>query len=274
MSDILNKIVAVKREEITHLKSHTDLNTLIQSCNEYCKNNPTRGFANALIRQADRQLPAVISEIKKASPSKGIICPEERFIPAQIAQSYEANGATCLSVLTDESFFKGHKNYLTEARSACALTVLRKDFIVDEYQIYEARLMGADAILLIASILTLDEMQSFEAVATKLNLDVLVEVHDETELHTALKLNTPLMGINNRNLRTFETSLQTTLNLQKFIPANKLLVTESGILTQNDVRLMLNHDIYTFLVGEAFMKQECIGKALKDLFFATESNTN
>lgn len=266
MSDILQKIVQVKQQEVEILKSHLTLHEIKKDKN-FDLLTPSRGFANKLISTAKQQKPAIISEIKKASPSKGIICPEDRFKPDLIAKSYEANGASCLSVLTDEQFFKGHKNYLIQARNACHLPVIRKDFIIDEYQIYEARLMNADAILLIASILTLEQMQYFESIATSLGLDVLVEVHDGDELEHALKLSTKLLGINNRNLRTFETSLQTTLDLKNNIPSDKLIVTESGILSKQDVNLMLENNIYAFLVGEAFMKQEDIGGALKALFF-------
>ena len=206
----------------------------------------------------------MIAEIKKASPSKGVIRAD--FRPAEIAADYAAHGAACLSVLTDRQFFQGAPEYLQAARAACALPVLRKDFLVDAYQVYEARAMGADAILLIAAALDLPTMRDFEAIARSFGLAVLVEVHNGDELDAALQLETPLIGVNNRNLRTFEVSLQTTLDLLPRIPADRIVVTESGILAGADVELMHRHGVGTFLVGEAFMRQERPGAALAELF--------
>ena len=206
----------------------------------------------------------MIAEIKKASPSKGVLRAD--FRPAEIAASYAQHGAACLSVLTDEQFFKGSADYLKQAHAACKLPILRKDFIVDEYQIYQARAMGADAILLIAAALDVAQMQAFEALALRLGMAVLVEVHNGAELDAALQLTTPLIGVNNRNLRTFEVSLQTTLDLLPRIPKSRIVVTESGILTAADVKLMRNHQVHAFLVGEAFMRANDPGVALSKLF--------
>jgi indole-3-glycerol phosphate synthase len=208
--------------------------------------------------------PAVIAEVKKASPSKGVIRAD--FIPADIAQSYAEHGAACLSVLTDVQFFQGDVDYLKQARASCQLPVLRKDFMVDSYQIYESRCMGADAILLIASCLDDAQMKDFEAIALGLDMAVLVEVHDQSELERALKLKTPLLGINNRNLQTFEVTLDTTLSLRSMVPADKLLVTESGIHTRDDVLRMGAAGVNAFLVGEAFMRAAEPGEALAALF--------
>jgi indole-3-glycerol phosphate synthase len=225
---------------------------------------PVRDFVAAIRAKISSGLPAVIAEIKKASPSKGVIRAD--FHPAEIAQSYAKNGAACLSVLTDEQFFQGSAEYLKQARAACELPVLRKDFIVDEYQILDARAMGADAILLIASALTLSQMKKFEKLAQQLGMAVLVEVHDGDELEIALQLSTPLIGINNRNLRTFEVSLQTTLELLSQIPQDRIVVTESGIFTAEDVKLMRNNQVHTFLVGEAFMRANDPGIELARVF--------
>ncbi|HEX8594623.1 MAG TPA: indole-3-glycerol phosphate synthase TrpC [Pseudomonas sp.] len=228
--------------------------------------DPARGFAKALIEQAKRKQPAVIAEIKKASPSKGVI--RENFIPADIAKSYEKGGATCLSVLTDIDYFQGADIYLQQARAACKLPVIRKDFMIDPYQIVEARALGADCILLIVSALDDVKMAELAAVAKSVGLDVLVEVHDGDELERALKiLDTPLVGINNRNLHTFEVNLETTLDLLPRIPRDRLVVTESGILNRADVELMEISDVYAFLVGEAFMRAEQPGAELQRLFF-------
>ena len=208
--------------------------------------------------------PAVIAEVKKASPSKGVL--REHFVPADIARSYEAGGAACLSVLTDERFFQGSAAFLQQARAACGLPVLRKDFLIDTYQVVEARAMGADCILLIAACLDDGLMSELEACAFELGMDVLVEVHDGAELDRALRLKTPLLGVNNRNLRTFEVSLDTTLDLLERIPDDRLLVTESGILARADVQRMRSADVHAFLVGEAFMRAEDPGQALRDLF--------
>jgi indole-3-glycerol phosphate synthase len=208
--------------------------------------------------------PAIIAEIKKASPSQGVI--REDFQPVSIGQDYAMNGATCLSVLTDKEFFQGSEAYLQMVRERCPLPVLRKDFMIDAYQIYEARALGADCILLIVAALADSQMQELAELATKLGMDVLVEVHDADELHRALALDTKLIGINNRNLRTFETSLQTTLTLKDSVPADRLIITESGIHTHNDVQLMLDNEIYTFLVGEAFMRAPSPGQKMRELF--------
>ena len=225
-----------------------------------------RGFAKALIAQAKLKQPAVIAEIKKASPSKGVI--RENFVPAEIAVSYEKGGATCLSVLTDIDFFQGSDLFLQQARAACKLPVIRKDFMVDPYQIIEARALGADCVLLIVSALDDVKMAELAAVAKSVGLDVLVEVHDGDELERALKtLDTPLVGVNNRNLHTFEVSLENTLDLLPRIPRDRLVITESGIVNRADVELMEISDVYSFLVGETFMRAENPGAELQRLFF-------
>ncbi len=226
---------------------------------------PTRGFYQALKRRVDKGQAAVIAEIKKASPSKGVI--RENFVPADIARSYEKAGAACLSVLTDVDFFQGCDSYLQAARFACNLPVLRKDFVIDPYQIIEARAIGADAVLLIVSALTDTQMAELYAVATAFGLDVLVEVHSQSELDRALKLPVPMIGINNRNLKTFQVSLNTTLALMRAVPKDKMIITESGILHPADVTLMQANGINAFLVGEAFMRAPEPGEALKSLFF-------
>ena len=260
--DILQRIVTVKHEEVAAASARRSLASLraeAESCPE-----PTRGFAAALRAKVAAGLPAVIAEVKKASPSKGVL--REHFVPAEIAASYARHGAACLSVLTDERFFQGTEAYLREARAACHLPVIRKDFIVDPYQVFDARAMGADAILLIAACLDDAQMADLEATALALGLDVLVEVHDGEELERALKLKTPLLGINNRNLRTFEVTLNTTLGLLPRVPADRLLVTESGILSRADVQQMRAADVNAFLVGEAFMRAADPGAALAELF--------
>ncbi len=259
MSDILERIVAVKREEIAAAKARRSEASLRDEAQR-----DTRGFINALRRKVDAGQAAVIAEAKKASPSKGVL--REHFVPAEIAASYERGGAACLSVLTDERFFQGSAAYLRLARAACALPVLRKDFMVDAYQVFEARAMGADCILLIAACLDDSQMADLEAQAQALGMDVLVEVHDGAELDRALRLKTPLVGINNRNLRSFEVSLDTTLGLLPQVPPDRLLVTESGILARADVRRMRDANVNAFLVGEAFMRAPDPGKALADLF--------
>ncbi len=261
MSDILNKILAVKREEVAEARSRID-DARIRAL--AAEQPAPRDFVGAMRARIAAGQSAVIAEIKKASPSKGVIRPD--FQPAPIARSYEQAGAACLSVLTDRQFFQGCPEYLQEARAACALPVLRKDFLVDDYQVYEARAMGADAILLIAAALSLAEMQAMEAIAHSLGMAVLVEVHNGEELEVALQLKTPLLGINNRNLRTFEVSLQNTLDLLARIPADRLVVTESGILAAADVALMRQHQVHAFLVGEAFMRVEDPGTGLQALF--------
>jgi indole-3-glycerol phosphate synthase len=260
-SDILERIVAVKREEVAAAKSKRPLAGLRREAEE---RRDVRGFAAALRARVDAGGAAVIAEVKKASPSKGVL--REHFVPAEIAASYERCGATCLSVLTDERFFQGSAAYLEQARSACGLPVLRKDFMVDDYQVVEARAMGADCVLLIAACLDDAQMADLEACATALGMAVLVEVHDGAELERALRLATPLVGVNNRNLRSFEVSLETTLALKDRVPTGRLLVTESGILAQADVRCMREAGVNAFLVGEAFMRADDPGQALARLF--------
>lgn len=259
---ILQNIVARKHEEVAERLQQRSLAELEQLA---AAASPARGFAKAIQDAAAAQRPGVIAEIKKASPSKGVL--REDFQPAEIAASYEAGGAVCLSVLTDVDFFQGHDDYLPQARAACSLPVIRKDFMVDPYQIVEARALGADCVLLIAACLDDVQMGELAATARQHGLDVLVEVHDAAELERGLKLDTPLIGINNRNLHTFEVTLDTTLELIPQIPRNKTLVTESGILHRTDVELMLAHEVYGFLVGEAFMRAANPGQELKRLFF-------
>ena len=261
MSDILEKIVAVKREEIAAAQRKKPLDTVRADAESRLL---TRDFEGALRAKIAQGLPAVIAEIKKASPSKGVI--REDFIPADIAQSYAEHGASCLSVLTDRKFFQGSADYLKQARASCDLPVLRKDFIVDAYQVYEARVMGADCILLIAACLDDTRMAELEALAHSLGMAVLVEVHDGAELDRALNLKTRLLGINNRNLRTFEVSLNNTLDLLSRVPADRLLVTESGILGAADVKTMRDAGVHAFLVGEAFMRAPDPGAALAKVF--------
>ena len=265
MSDILNQIVAVKREEIAAAQKRVPLAAMRADAESRVL---TRDFEGALRRKIAAGRSAVIAEIKKASPSKGVLRAD--FIPADIAQSYaEGDGKTnaaCLSVLTDRQFFQGQVDYLKQARASCDLPVLRKDFMVDPYQIYESRAMGADCILLIAACLDDARMAELESIARSLDMAVLVEVHDQGELERALKLKTPLVGINNRNLRTFEVSLDTTLGMLKDVPADRLVVTESGITTQEDVAKMRAAGVHAFLVGEAFMRADDPGQALAALF--------
>ena len=264
MSDILEKIIAVKREEIAAALKRKPLAEMRADAESRVL---TRDFVGAMRSKIEAGQPAVIAEIKKASPSKGVL--REDFIPADIAQSYAEHGAACLSVLTDRQFFQGQVDYLKQARASCQLPVLRKDFIVDAYQVYESRAMGADCILLIAAVLDDAGMADLEAIARSLDMAVLVEVHDAAELQRALKLKTPLIGINNRNLRSFEVSLDTTLALQKDVPADRLLITESGILTKADVQRMRDAKVDAFLVGEAFMRAADPGEALSTLFSTT-----
>jgi indole-3-glycerol phosphate synthase len=267
MSDILNKIVAVKHEEIAAARKKRPLEVVRADAESRVL---TRDFEGALRRKIASGAAAVIAEIKKASPSKGVL--REDFMPADIAQSYaEGDGAVtaaCLSVLTDRQFFQGSVDFLKQARASCDLPVLRKDFLVDPYQVYEARAMGADCVLLIAACLDDAQMADLESVARALDMAVLVEVHDRDELQRALRLRTPLVGINNRNLRTFEVSLQTTLDMLPDIPADRLLVTESGILGRADVQTMRDAGVHAFLVGEAFMRAPEPGEALAALFGA------
>ena len=261
MSDILDKIVAVKHQEVAAARKRLSLETVRADAESRVL---TRDFVGALRAKIAAGKPAVIAEIKKASPSKGVL--REDFIPADIAQSYAEYGAACLSVLTDVQFFQGQVDYLKQARASCQLPVLRKDFMVDPYQIYESRSMGADCILLIAACLDDAQMKDMEAIARGLDMAVLVEVHDGAELDRALQLKTPLIGINNRNLKTFEVTLDTTLALKAHVPADRLLVTESGILSRDDVLRMGAAGINAFLVGEAFMRAPEPGEALAALF--------
>ena len=261
MSDILNKIVAVKREEVALALGRKSLAAVRADAESRVL---TRDFEAALRTKVAGGGSAVIAEIKKASPSKGVL--REHFVPADIAQSYAENGAACLSVLTDVQFFQGSVDFLKQARASCQLPVLRKDFMVDAYQVYESRAMGADAILLIAACLDDAQMKDLEAIAHGLYMAVLVEVHDAAELERALALKTPLIGVNNRNLRTFETSLDTTLALLDKMPKDRLLVTESGIQTREDVLRMRAAGVNAFLVGEACMRAEEPGEALAALF--------
>jgi indole-3-glycerol phosphate synthase len=265
MSDILNKILAVKADEVAAAKKYRDLASLRREVEGDAEARRTvRGFENSLRTNIAAGRAGVIAEVKKASPSKGVLRAD--FHPADIAASYELHGASCLSVLTDVNFFQGSAEYLRQARAACTLPVLRKDFMVDMYQVYEARAMGADAILLIVSALDHGLMTELEACAQELGMDVLVEVHDGDELTAALKLRTRLVGINNRNLRTFETSLDTTVGLLPRIPADQLVVTESGIRVQDDVKRMRDANVHAFLVGEAFMRAPDPGAELRRLF--------
>lgn len=261
MSDILNKILATKAEEIAAAQARLPLEQVQALAAQQA---PARDFTAAIRSKIAAGKAAVIAEIKKASPSKGVIRAD--FKPAEIAASYEQGGAACLSVLTDEQYFQGSADYLKQARAACQLPVLRKDFMIDAYQVYEARAMGADCILLIAAALTLAQMQQLESVAHSLGMAVLVEVHNGEELAQALQLSTPLLGINNRNLRTFEVTLDTTLGLLGNIASDKIVVTESGIFSADDVKLMRDHAVHTFLVGEAFMRQENPGAELAKVF--------
>ena len=265
MSDILNKILAVKADEVAAAKKYRSLQSLraeVEGDKEL--RAQLRGFEASLRKHIDAGQAGVIAEVKKASPSKGVLRAD--FRPANIAESYANGGAACLSVLTDQQFFQGDIDYLKQARSACELPVLRKDFMVDLYQIYEARHMGADCILLIVSALDLGLMAEMEACAHELGMDVLIESHDGDELSAALKLKSRLIGINNRNLRTFETSLDTTLDLLPRIPKERMVITESGILNAGDVERMREKDVHAFLVGEAFMRAADPGAELRKLF--------
>ena len=263
MSDVLQKILARKAEEVAARRAHAPLAEVEARARDAA---PLRGFAAALEAKIASGHAAVIAEVKKASPSKGVLRAD--FRPAEIAASYERGGAACLSVLTDVDFFQGHDEFLVQARAACRLPVLRKDFTVDEYQIVEARALGADAVLLIVAALDDAQLAGFSNLAMGLGLDVLVEVHDADELERALQTASPLIGINNRNLRSFEVSLATTLGLQAIVPADRRLVTESGILARADVETMRAAGVQAFLVGEAFMRAEDPGTALRALFDA------
>ena len=261
MSDILDRIIDVKREEVRIAQQSAPLEELRLQAST----RDSRDFVGAIRAKHEAGLAAVIAEVKKASPSKGVL--REHFVPADIARSYEKHGAAVLSVLTDVQFFQGSAQYLEQARAACKLPVIRKDFIVDPYQVLEARAMGADAILLIVAALETSQMQDLEAYAHSLGLAVLVEVHDKNELVDALTLKTPLIGVNNRNLRTFETSIDTTLGLLDMMPDDRIVVTESGILSRVDVDRMRAANVNTFLVGEAFMRAEEPGVELARMFF-------
>ena len=261
MTDILDRILARKVEEIAARHASVPLDDLAARVGDL---PDTRGFAAAMEAKIAAGLPAVIAEVKKASPSKGVIRAD--FHPAAIARSYEAGGAACLSVLTDADFFQGSEAYLQQARAACSLPVLRKDFIIDPYQVYEARVIGADCILLIVAALDDERLMDLSLLAAELDLDVLAEVHDEDELLRALALPVPLVGVNNRNLRTFETSLETSLRLRPLVEPGRIFVTESGIHAREDVSRLRAADIDAFLVGEAFMRAPDPGSALRDLF--------
>ncbi|HID46314.1 MAG TPA: indole-3-glycerol phosphate synthase TrpC [Chromatiaceae bacterium] len=260
--DILKKIVARKLEEIEVARQQISLDELQQGLD---RKSPPRGFVASIKKKLAAGKPGVIAEIKKASPSKGVL--RENFQPAEIAKSYARQGAACLSVLTDIDFFQGSPEYLKQARAACELPVIRKDFIIDPYQVYEARAMEADCILLIAACLSDEQLGNLNALAQSLGMDVLIEVHDAQELQRALQVPNPMIGINNRNLRTFKVSLQTTLDMLGQIPDDRLVITESGILAPADVALMREHDVHGFLVGEAFMRAEDPGSELARLFF-------
>jgi len=267
MSDILHRILETKQQEVSFAKSqksfidveHAALDSILS------ENLKPRGFYQAIENKITQGYAGVIAEIKQASPSKGLL--RSPFYPAEIAKSYAEHGAACLSVLTDVEYFKGCTEFLIEARAACKLPVIRKDFMIDPYQIFDARAMGADAILLIVSALSDPQLKEFEDIAMRLGMDVLVEVHDAEELERALKLSSPLLGINNRNLKTFEVSIKNTVQLLADIPKHKRVVTESGILQQSDVDFLRQHQVHAFLVGEAFMRAPSPGKALEQLFF-------
>ena len=259
--DILKKIVSRKHEEIDEGIKRVPLERMIELASNA---DQTRGFYNALQSKVKQKQSGIIAEIKKASPSKGVL--RENFDPVEIAKSYESGGASCLSILTDRDFFQGDPLFLIKARAAVSIPVIRKDFIVDQYQVYESRAMGADCILLITSCLKDSELKNLSQLASSLGMDTLVEVHDRDELHRALKLELPMLGINNRNLRNFEVSLQTTIDLLSDIDDDKLVITESGITSKTDVELMHNHNVFGFLIGEAFMRDSNPGQKLKEFF--------
>ena len=267
MSDILHRILQTKQHEVALAKTQAPFADVEQAALSSIADPllKPRGFYQAIEHKIAQGFPGVIAEIKQASPSRGIL--RSPFDPVEIAQSYAKHGAACLSVLTDVEYFKGANAFLIAARGACDLPVIRKDFMIDPYQIFEARAMGADAILLIVAALSDAQLHEFEDVAMQLGMDVLVEVHDAEELDRALQLKSPLLGINNRNLKTFEVSIQNTIGLLKQIPSNKRVVTESGILQQSDVDFLRQHDVHAFLVGEAFMRADSPGQALAQLFY-------
>jgi indole-3-glycerol phosphate synthase len=260
--DILDRILQRKAEEITERQAAIELTEMRERAHAA---DPVRGFVAAIEQRVSRQRSAVIAEIKKASPSKGVL--RDAFDPSAIAKSYQQHGAACLSVLTDKDFFQGAETYLQQAREACTLPVIRKDFIVDPYQVYEARAIDADCILLIVAALDDGGLLELLELAHELQMDVLMEVHDETELERALATGARLIGINNRNLRTFETHLSTTIDMLGRIPDDRIVVTESGIHTPQDVQLMRDHNVHAFLVGEAFMRADDPGEKLAELFF-------
>ena len=259
--DILKKIVSRKHEEIDEGIKRVPLERMIELASNA---DETRGFYNELYSKISQKQSGIIAEIKKASPSKGVL--RENFDPVEIAKSYESGGASCLSILTDRDFFQGDSLFLIKARAAVSIPVIRKDFIVDPYQVYESRAMGADCILLIVSCLKDSELKSLSQLASSLGMDTLVEVHDSDELYRALKLKLPMLGINNRNLKNFEVSLQTTIDLLSEIDDDKLVITESGITSKTDVELMHNHNVFGFLIGEAFMRDSNPGQKLKEFF--------
>ncbi len=259
--DILKKIIARKEQEIIQAKDLISPDEIMEKAYD---NRNTRDFFKALKDKADLKQNAIIAEIKKASPSKGVL--RENFNPVEIAKSYEDHGAACLSVLTDKDFFQGDDQYLIDARSAVSIPVLRKEFIIEPYQVFESRVLGADCILLIAACLSDSQMEDLAMLAITLKMDVLVEVHDLEELKRTIQLRLPMIGINNRNLRTFEVSLKTTIDLLQELDDETLVITESGILTSDDVSLMRENNIHSFLVGEAFMRQDNPGKALQEIF--------
>lgn len=259
--DILKKIIARKEEEVGACKENISAQDMLESA---YKDRSTRDFYQALKDKVDSKQNAVIAEIKKASPSKGVL--RENFNPVEIAKSYQQAGAACLSVLTDKGFFQGDNQYLSDVRNAVSIPVLRKEFIIDPYQIYESRVLGADCILLIAACLSDEQMEDLAMRAIAINMDVLVEVHNKEELLRTSQLRLPMIGINNRNLRTFDVSLGTTIELMKEVTKNTLIITESGILTTEDVAFMRKNNIYSFLVGEAFMRHDDPGIALQEIF--------
>lgn len=270
MPDILDRILEVKRDEVRKAKAEISQGVLFSEIAALGKNQRARSFLRAIRHQHRQHNPAVIAEIKRASPSKGLL--RDPFDPVEIARDYATCGAACLSVLTDAQFFQGSADHLKVVRAHTSLPILRKDFVIDPYQVAEARHWGADCVLLIVSALTDGQLNELFACAVELDLDVLIEVHNEEELARALKLSVSLIGINNRNLRTFETDLNTTLRLQKLLPPDRIPVTESGIHSRADVAHLRRHGIETFLVGEAFMRSPSPGNALKELFFTAQTN--
>ena len=260
MTNILDKILNTKVLEVDQAKSIKSIDMIKDEINQAPK---PRDFIGAIKNKHQNNLPAVIAEIKKASPSKGVI--RSNFNPDYIAKSFELGGAACISVLTDREYFQGDPSFIEIAKDNCLLPILRKDFIIDPYQVYESRALGADCVLLIASVLNLEQLKEYESIAHELDMAVLVEAHNEEELEKAILLDTPLVGINNRNLKTFEVSLKTSIDLVTKIPKSRIPITESGIFSYADIKLMNDHNIFTFLVGEAFMRDDNPGQSLKDL---------